>query len=159
MRQLFLFITLSVLLTSCGDKQEKVSTNSSPTPTATKEAETTNVATPTPASSPTTKATERPIDFTYLGIKPDKQHIGYRIKVNTEKPISQVDLGFKFTDAGGKVLEETTFLWQNIVHSKRMPIEKGQTYNVEDYLPEGTTKAEVVLKRVVFEDGTYWNAQ
>lgn len=160
MKLLIVSITLSVLLIGCAGKQEKASVNSSPTPTATQEAQTTRAETPSLSPTPSaTLSTERPVEFTYLGVSTDKEHINYKIKVTTAKPISQVDLGMKYMDDNGKVLDETTLAWQNIVHSKRMPIEKGKTYNVEDYLPEGATKAEAVLKRVIFEDGTYWKAE
>jgi hypothetical protein len=110
------------------------------------------------ASTASTSAAGSPVDFTFLGIAADKQHIAYKIKVNTDKPITQVDLALKETDDTGKVLMDTTLLWQNIVHSTRQPIEKGKTYDVEDYLYPGTTKTECRLKRVVFQDGTSWSA-
>jgi hypothetical protein len=156
MKRVSVLIALAMLLTGCG-KQESVNNTS----TVVKTAETTKPETPTPASTPTpaTNNAERPIEFTYLGITPDKQHIHYKIKVLTAKPISQVDLGIKYTDDDGKVLEDTTLIWQNIIKSKREPIEQEKTYDVEDYMTPGTTHAEVILKRVVFEDGTYWNAQ
>ncbi|HEX8843316.1 MAG TPA: hypothetical protein VF791_01540 [Pyrinomonadaceae bacterium] len=167
MKLIAVLISLAALLTGCGSKQENMSVNSSQTRTESKETvgaknEATPQPTPTATQTPTpatTADTERPIEFTYLGITSDKEHIRYRIKVNTAKPISQVDLGIKFTDASGKVLDDTTFAWQNIVKSKQQPIEQGKTYDVEDYLPEGATKAEVVLKRVIFKDGGYWSAQ
>ena len=77
--------------------------------------------------------------------------------MNTEKRISQVDLAVKEMDDSGKVLMDTTMLWQNIVKSVRQPIEKGKTYDVQDYLYPGATRAEGKLKRVVFEDGTTWS--
>ncbi len=52
---------------------------------------------------------------------------------------------------------DTTMLWQNIVKSIRLPIEKSKTYNVQDYLYPDATKAECKLKRVVFEDGSSWS--
>jgi PBP1b-binding outer membrane lipoprotein LpoB len=97
-----------------------------------------------------------PVEFTYGGITSDKTNISYRIKVNTDKPISQVDLAVEEMDDSGKVLMDTTMLWQNIVKSVRLPIEKGKTYDVQDYLYPGATKAECKLKRVVFQDGTTW---
>lgn len=109
------------------------------------------------ASTANASAGGSPVDFTFIGIAADKQHIAYKIKVNTDKPISQVDLALKETDDSGKVLMDTTLLWQNIVHSTRQPIEKGKTYDVEDYLYPGTAKTECKLKRVVFQDGTSWS--
>ena len=153
----FIVLLLALSLLGCGGPQQNTSDNNSSSTTAVNESSTAAAPTPTATqASPTSQDKERPIEFTYLGMTPDKQNIRYKIKVNTAKPISQVDLGVKFTDDSGKVLDETTLIWQNIVRSKQQPIEKDKTYDVEDYLPEGATKAEVVLKRVVFVDGTYW---
>jgi hypothetical protein len=147
----------ALLLLGCGGGQG-VSTSTSSNSTV--EKETANAGTPTPMATtqPTTSNSEKPIEFTYLGVTPDKEHIRYRIKVNTAKQITQVDLAAKYMDDGGKVLDDTTLLWQNIIRSKHQPIEKGKTYDVEDYLPGGATKADLVLKRVVFVDGTFWKA-
>jgi hypothetical protein len=79
--------------------------------------------------------------------------------VLTATPISQVDIGIKYMDDSGKVLDETTYAWQNVVKSARQPIEQGKTYEAKDDLPEGATKAECVLKRVIFADGTRWEAE
>jgi hypothetical protein len=98
----------------------------------------------------------RPVDFTFLGVSPDKKQISYQIKVNTGKPVAQLDLILKETDDNDKVLLDTTFLWQNIVHSVRQPIEKGKTYTVDDNLRPGATKAECRLARVIYQDGTSW---
>lgn len=84
----------------------------------------------------------RPIEFTCLGVSADKKNISYRIKVNTDKPISQVDLAVKEMDDSGKVLLDTTIAWRNVVHMERQPIEKGETYDVQDYLYPGATKVE-----------------
>jgi hypothetical protein len=97
------------------------------------------------------------INFAFCLLPPDKKNISYKIRINTDKPISQVDLAVKETDDSGKVLMDTTMLWQNIVHSTQQPIEKGKTYDVQDYLYPGATKAECKLKRVVFQDGTTWS--
>lgn len=163
MKSSFVFIFLLALLTACGNKQQTaVSTNTSTIPTATKETVTTAAESPsTTATTPTpaTKDNQPPVEFTYLGVAPDKESISYKIKVNAAEPISQVDIGVKYMDDGGKVLDETTLAWQNVVKSTRQPIEKGKTYEAKDDLPEGATKAECVLKRVIFADGTRWNAQ
>jgi hypothetical protein len=153
-------VILSALLTGCGGEQKTSSNSPSSTPpAATREVETTPIQSPSPTVAPSlaAKDTERPVEFTYLGLTPGKDAIAYKIKVNSAKPISQVDLSVKYMEASGKVLEETTIAWQNIVKSTRQPIESGKTYEAEGYLPEGATKAECSLKRVVFADGTYWN--
>ncbi len=49
--------------------------------------------------------------------------------------------------------------WQNIVHSTQQPIEKGKTYEAQTPLNPGATKAECLLKEVVFQDGTRWTAR
>jgi len=168
MKRLIACLAIALVITACGTKQENVSVSNSSVNTSTAPSplvEMTAPPSPTPtaslspaATTPTATNTERPVEFTYLGIAPDKEHTHYKIKVLTPKKISQVDLGVKYWDASGKVLDETTLIWQNIIKSARQPIENGKNYDVLDYLPEGTTKADVVLKRVVFEDGTYWNA-
>ena len=161
MKSSSVFIFLLVLLTACGQKQQTVSTNTSSVPTTTNVTETTPKESPSPAattSTPATKDSQPPVEFTYLGVASDKESISYKIKVNAAEPISQVDIGVKYWDDSGKVLDETTLAWQNIVKSARQPIEKGKTYEAKDYLPEGATKAECVLKRVIFADGTRWNA-
>jgi hypothetical protein len=115
----------------------------------------------TPKAQKSTDST-RPVDFTVLGFTHDKQdatiaYVAYRIKVSTTKPIEQVDLVCKETDSGGKVKEET-IIWQNIVKSKRLPIENGKTYEAQATLYPAPPKAECSLKRVVFKDLTSWSA-
>ncbi len=83
-----------------------------------------------------------PVEFFYGGITPDKTSISYKIKVNTDKPIEEVHLALKETDAGGKVVEQTMIAWQNIVHSTQQPIEKGKTYEAQTPLDSAATKAE-----------------
>jgi len=157
-------LAIALVIAGCANKQENVSLNSSSANTSTApsplvEMTATPSQTPTATPSPSLTNGERPIEFTYLGIAPDKEQMHYKIKVLTPKKISQVDLGVKYWDKDGKVLDDTTLIWQNIVKSTRQPIEQGKTYDVLDPLPEGTAKADAVLKRVVFEDGTYWTAQ
>ena len=165
MRLLSVCLAVSLALVGCGSKQANVSTGNSVTTnsvttTETKEAETPKIesGTPTPTASPVTKGVEPPVEFTYLGVAPDKATASYKIKIKTDEPISQVDLGVRYLDDAGKVLDETTYAWQNIVKSVRQPIEKGKTYEVKDDLPQGATKAEYTLKRVIFQNGTRWNA-
>ena len=100
-----------------------------------------------------------PVEFFYGGITPEKTSISYKIKVNTDKPIEEVHLALKETDAGGKVVEQTMIAWQNIVHSTQQPIEKGKTYEDQMALDPAATKAECTLKEVVFKDGTRWTAR
>jgi hypothetical protein len=105
------------------------------------------------------KATDAaPVEFTYGGIAPDKVKITYKIKVNTDKPIEEVHMNLKEWDANGKVLTDTTLIWQNIVHSTRQPIEQGKTYEDYSMLNPGAVKAECSLKEVIFADFTRWSA-
>ena len=99
-----------------------------------------------------------PVEFTSGGISPDKTKITYKIKVNTDKPLKEVHMNLKETDAGGKVLTETTLVWANIVHSTRQPIEQGKTYEDYSMLNPGATKVDCSLKEVIFADNTRWSA-
>ena len=110
----------------------------------------------TQGSTSGAKTDAKPVEFTCLGLSADKTHFSYRVKVNTDKPISQVDIEVKSVDQKGKASTET-FLWQNIVKSTQQPIEKGRTYDVdENAVEEGATKVDCKMKRVVFVDGTSW---
>ena len=101
-----------------------------------------------------------PVDYTFLGMdtKSPVPEIRYRIKVNTPKPIEEVDIATKFIAADGSVVMDTTLVWQNIVKSKRMPIENGRSYEQTSYLFPGTARVESRLLRVAFADGTRWEA-
>lgn len=101
-----------------------------------------------------------PVEYTFLGMdtKRPVPQIRYRIKVNTPKPIEQVDIATKFIAADGRVVNDTTLVWQNIVKSKREPIVNGRTYEDTSYLFPNTARVESHLKRVVFTDGTRWMA-
>jgi uncharacterized lipoprotein YehR (DUF1307 family) len=161
MKLLYVCLACSLALVGCGGKQANVSTNNSVTTTEVREVEKprTESTSPTPMASPVTKTSGPPVEVTYLGVAPGKESVSYKIKINTGEPISQVDLGVKYLDDAGKVLEETTYAWQNVVKSVRQPIEKGKTYEVKDELPEGATRAEYVLKRVIFQNGIRWNVE
>jgi hypothetical protein len=165
MKALIVTIMLAATLGSCSSEQQKSSTNSSlvsPTPEITPQVHITPpVKNANSETTPTTETatTAAPVEFTYTGITPDKESFSYKIKVNTPKPISQVDIGIKYLDAQGQVVSETTRAWQNIVKSKKQPIEQGKTYDVTDDLEPGSIKAECKLKRVFFTDGSNWSAQ
>jgi hypothetical protein len=156
-------LIIAVLLSGCGGggsgNQANLSVNSSETPTPAREAEKPTPTTSVAATPAVIEATAIPVEYTYLGISPSKDAFSYKIRVNTTKPVSQVDINAKYTDASGKVLEETTVAWQNVVKSVRGTIEQGKTYEVEGYLPEGAAKVESALKRVIFTDGTRWEAK
>ena len=161
MRTFAILLIIAASLNGCGGggKRETASANNSTTEI--KETSTAKVENPTPVATatPATMTGKPPVEFTYLGISPDKQTASYKIKVETTEPVSQVDLGIKYFDDAGKVMEETTFAWQNVVKSVRQPIENGKTYEVKDELPQGATKAEYTLKRVIFSNGARWEAR
>src|SRR5436190_11640057 len=70
----------------------------------------------TTASQTTTGA---PVELIQSEMTADKANLSYKIKVNTDKPIEEVHLALKEMDGKGKVLEDTTIAWQNIVGSSR----------------------------------------
>jgi hypothetical protein len=101
-----------------------------------------------------------PVEYTFLGMDTKRAvpAIRFRIKVNTPKPIEEVDIGTKFIAGDGSVVTDTTVVWQNIVKSKREPIENGRSYDDTSYLYPKTARVESRLLRVVFTDGTRWDA-
>ena len=159
MKLLISAIASVVFLAGCATTQENSNAANSSAPG--NQAAAGNAEKPTQGSSTSVtngaKRDGNPVEFTCLGLSADRTHFSYRVKVNTDKPISQVDIEVKSVDAKGKSSTET-FLWQNIVKSHQQPIEKGKTYDVdENAVAEGTTKVECKMKRVVFADGTSWS--
>jgi hypothetical protein len=160
-----LLAVLAMLPSGCSSGQQTASGNSS-SPTARASPGSTSQ-TETPGADRTGEAGrtgaaesgDRPAEFTSLGITQDKQSVAYRIRVNTAKPIEEVHLALTEMDSGGKVVENTTIVWQNIVKSTRQPIVSGKTYEDQATLDPGTAKAECSLKEVVFKDGTRWSAR
>ena len=142
-------ILAAVLLSACSTNKTASTTNAEP-------ASSSQPSGPQAAAPQTTIGT--PVELLYEGITPDKANISYKIKVNTDKPIEEVHLALKETDAGGKVVEQTMIAWQNIVHSTQQPIEKGKTYEDQTALDPTAVKAECTLKEVIFKDGTRWTA-
>jgi hypothetical protein len=99
------------------------------------------------------------VEFTFLGLSPDKKLNRYEIKILTDKPISQVDFNLKFFNQEGKALLDDTVIWQNIVKSVRQPIEAGNTYTVDDdFVKDGAVRSQGKLLRVWFKDGSRWEA-
>ena len=146
-------ILAAVLVSACGNK-EPSSSNTRPAASTQSPSKTEG------PQSPTSQTTSgAPVEFFYGGITPDKANVSYKIKVNTDKPIDEVHLALKETDGKGKVVEDTTIVWQNIVGSTRRPIEKGKTYEDQTPLDPAAVKAECTLKEVVFKDGTRWTAK
>ncbi len=144
----------AALFSACSNTQPSEPSNTKPA------ASTQSTPAKTQSSQSTAESTSgAPVEFIYGGITPDKTSISYKIKVNTDKPIEEVHLALKETDAGGKVVEQTMIAWQNIVHSTQQPIEKGKTYEDQMSLDPSATKAECTLKEVIFKDGTRWTAK
>lgn len=164
MRTFSAAILLLAAMSACSGSAQKTAIDSRPTSNS-ETANTTSVVATSPEKTPDPKTpsssddAKPPVEYAFDGITPDKEEFSYKIKVNTSKPISQVDIATKYLDAQRKVISETTIAWQNIVKSKREPIEEGKTYDVKGYLEPGATKVETVLKRVFFADGSSWNAQ
>ncbi|HKF57458.1 MAG TPA: hypothetical protein VKJ45_18515 [Blastocatellia bacterium] len=155
MRALLLISGL-VLLSSCGmstetsTNQHAAAPNQNAAPSAAAKTE--------KAPEPATANAGTPVDLTVLGMSQDKTNVSYKIKVNSNKPIEEVHLALKEMDGTGKVVADTTLVWQNIVGSTRKPIESGMTYEDRSTLDADVIKAEVSLKEVVFKDGTRWTA-
>jgi hypothetical protein len=156
MKLLIAWMSITLLFAACANGPQKASTNgpananSTTAPTATAQD-----SKPADAGSASDKAA--PVEFTYVGITPDKENFAYKVKVNTARPISQVDIAARYYDDKGKVIGDTTIAWQNVVKSTRQPIEEGKTYDATGYLEPGSTKVEAGLKRVVFKDGSSWS--
>jgi hypothetical protein len=148
-------ILAAALCSACGNKQPSEYSNSQSTAST----QSTPAKTQSSQSTAAESTSGAPVEFIYGGITPDKTSISYKIKVNTDKPIEEVHLALKETDAGGKVVEQTMIAWQNIVRSHQQPIEKGKTYEAETPLDPAATKAECSLTEVVFNDGTRWTAK
>ena len=108
-------------------------------------------ATPAPAG----RSGEAPVTFEFLGLSADKEYVRYRIRVNTDKLLEQVDVRLSYTGADKKRQTET-LIWQNIVKSRQQPIEKGKAYEAEGYLGPGATAVDCRLARVVYKDMTTW---
>jgi uncharacterized protein YcfL len=167
MKALIITTILGITLVACSSEPQKSATNSTnattaagtPTPVITPQVHITPpVTNENSETSSSTNASDAPVEFTYTGITPDKEDISYKIKVKTAKPISQVDIAARYWDAQGNLISETTLAWQNIVKSKKQPIEQGKTYNATGLLEPGSTKVECKLKRVFFTDGSVWSA-
>lgn len=155
-----LIAAAAVLFTACGSDPQKASTNGSANAnSAPYVTPTSQDAKPAPSTALDNVPGKAPVEFTYVGIAPDKERFAYRIKVNTDKPVIQADIAAKFYDDNGKMMGESTFAWQNVVKSARQPIEQGNTYEATGDLEPGSTKVEAKLKRVFFTDGSSWSAQ
>ena len=112
-----------------------------------------------PAAAPAPSAGgAAPVAYTFVGIDKAANAIRYRFAVHAPKPVKEVHVAAKYVGADGKVINDTTIVWQNIVHSTRQPIENGKTYEDTSYLFPNTTRVESKLLRVIYADGTRWDA-
>lgn len=103
------------------------------------------------------QTTEPPVDLTFLGITPDRKNIAFKIAARGDKPIIQVDLGIREMDKSGKLLLETTLLWERRECCPRPPLEKGVVYDVQEPMVEkGAARSEATVERVHFQDGSNW---
>lgn len=161
MKLIVLTMIAAVLFTACASQSQKTST-SGPANANSASSATTVSPSAKPANAeaaPGNVVAGAPVQFTYVGIASDKESFSYKIKVNTAKPISQVDIAARCYDDKGKPIGDSTIAWQNVVKSTRQPIEEGKTYEATGYLEPGSSKVEAGLKRVVFKDGSSWSAQ
>ena len=111
---------------------------------------------PLPASPGPTDAAGAPVTVEFLGLNAARDHVRYRIHVQTDKAIEQVDLALTYRDGKGSPYAETV-VWQNIVKSRRQPIEKGKTYEDDSYVAPEASAVGVKLQRVVYTDRTTWS--
>src|SRR5690348_3640959 len=123
MKFLISAIARVVLLAGCATRQDNSNAGNSSAPATQPAAGHAQKATQGSSTSVTngSKTDGNPVEFTCLGLSADKTHFSYRVKVNTDKPISQVDIEVKSVDSKGRSSTET-FLWQNIVKSHQQPI-------------------------------------
>jgi hypothetical protein len=98
---------------------------------------------------------EVPVTVECLGLAADKEHVRYRIHVVTDKPVMQADVGLTYNGADGKEQRQTV-VWQNVVQSKRPPIEKGKAFEDETYVGRGATGIVCKVLHVVYKDMTSW---
>ena len=98
-----------------------------------------------------------PVEVSFVKVDADREVILNKVKINDAKPITQVDIKFRYLDAGGKQLGAQDFLWQNNVKGSVQPIEMGKTYEAKDTgYPEKTAKADLKVSMVHYKDGSKW---
>lgn len=98
-----------------------------------------------------------PVEFTDGGMSASKKEVHLKYKINADH-VAQVDVLVRCLDATGKQLSADTYIWKNIVTSKKQPIDKGKSYEDDCDLEPGTVKVETKLQRVFFVDGKKWDA-
>jgi hypothetical protein len=164
MRILILLTVTAGLLVACASEPQKLSTSgsaraSSMNPVKTNTRDVKTEAAGTGSQNAPARNASAPVDLISVGIAPDREHYLYKLKVNTDNPISEVEIDVRLYDARGKMLDESPITWQNIVNGTRQTTEKGRTYEATHFLEPDSTRVEAEVKHVYFGDGSIWSAQ
>ncbi len=91
--KLTLLLLALILLAGCTRNESGRSSNSTAPANQTEATKAEKPATPRTVTVADPSAP--PVEFTFLGITPDKENIAYRFKINTAKPIEEVHLVLK----------------------------------------------------------------
>ncbi|MSP59241.1 MAG: hypothetical protein EXR72_02685 [Myxococcales bacterium] len=109
------------------------------------------------AVSTVAEAGGAPVEASFVKVDADREVLVYKVKINTDKPLKQVDMKFHYLDADGKELSAAPFSWQNNIKGKIEPIQKGRSYeNADPTLPEHTAKCTIDITMIHFVDGSKW---
>ena len=164
MKILIVLMVATSLFVACASEPQEVSTSGSamassviPVKTNTQDVKTEDAG--TGSQNAQAKNANAPTELISVGIAPDRENYVYKLKVNTDNPISEVEIDVRLYDARGKMLDESTITWQNIVNETRQPTEKGKTYEATHFLEPDSTKVEAEVKHVYFWDGRIWSAR
>jgi len=164
MRVLIVLMVITSLFVACASEPQKLSTSGSaeasamiPVKTNTQDAQTEDAGTG-PQNAQTQNA-NAPVELVSVGIVPDRESYVYKLKVNTDNPISEVEIGVRLYNVRGKMLDESIITWQNIVKGTRQPTGKGKIYEATHFLEPDSTKVEAEVRHIYFEDGSIWSAQ
>jgi hypothetical protein len=161
MRVLIVLLVITGLFAACASEPQKLSTSGSaeassmiPVKTNTQDAQTEDAGTGSQNAQ-----TQNAVELVSVGIVPDKESYVYKLKVNTDNPISEVEIGVRLYNVSGKMLDESIITWQNIVKGTRQPTGKGKIYEATHFLEPDSTKVEAEVRHIYFEDGSIWSAQ
>jgi hypothetical protein len=162
MKILIMLTVTTSLLVACASEPQKLSTSgsaraSSLIPVHTQDGKTEDAG--SGSQNAQTRNANAPVEVIAVGIAPDRENYVYKLMVNTDNPISEVEINVRLYDARAKMLDESTITWQNIVNGTRQPTEKGKTYEASHFLEPDSTRVEAEVKHVYFWDGSIWSAQ
>ena len=164
MKILIVLMVTTGLFVACASEPQKLATSGSakassmiPVKTNTQDIKTENAE--TGSQNVQAKNANAPVELISVRIAPDRENYIYKLKVNTDNSISEVEINIRLYDARGKMLDESTITWQNIVNETRQPTEKGKTYEATHFLEPDSTKVEAEVKHVYFWDGSIWSAR